>query len=158
MNKYSLLNHTLACGFILCRSIECNTQIIKTSPSWWHGTLYISMWPLPYKDTAEQVHQGCGFKKDPSMKQYHSDREQEEEEDMEQINHRQEAARCITTLSKLWKKTAWAAKVLGERSLLFGVLIHYWSKVWCAIIASQFQHAYPLGLMTTRCQHIANSW
>lgn len=38
------------------------------------------------------------------MKQYHSDREQEEEEDMEHIHHQEEAARYVKTLPKLWKK------------------------------------------------------
>lgn len=65
------------------------------------------------------------------MTQYHSGREQEEEDDMEQMHHWEEAARCVKTLSKLWKKSAWTAKLLGERSLMFGVLIHYWSNIWC---------------------------
>lgn len=51
------------------------------------------------------------------MKQYHSDREQEEEEDMEQINHRQEAARCIKTM----KENCMNCKSVGRKK----------SCVWC---------------------------
>lgn len=82
------------------------------------------------------------------MKQYPSDWEQEEEEDMEQIHHREEATRCAKILSYYEKDNAYTAKMLGEGNLGFGVLNHYWNNLWCAVITSQFHQTYPLGLMS----------
>lgn len=120
MKKHSLLDHMVSWNYIM--QVHHST----ISKYWKHpgpdGRSGLQRYNTYQRMTsAECQATGVLVIKKRYMKQYPSDREQEEEEDMERINHSKEAGRCIKTLSKPWKKTVQTAKVLGGKK----------SYVWC---------------------------